>query len=45
MNFPSILIAVPQFYHYVEFKKGNGAHEPKTKTAGAYPGFLGMKHA
>ena len=25
--------------------KGKGAHEPKAQTAGAYPGFLNMKHA
>jgi len=26
-------------------KKGKGAHEPKIQTAGAYPGFLSVKHA
>jgi len=25
--------------------KGNGAHEPKAQTSGAYPGFIDMKHA
>ena len=25
--------------------KGKGAHKPKAQTAGAYPGFLSMKHA
>ena len=25
--------------------KGKDAHEPKAQTAGAYPGFLNMKHA
>ena len=25
--------------------KGKGAHKPKAQTAGAYPGFLNMKHA
>ena len=25
--------------------KGKGVHEPKAQTAGAYPGFLSMKHA
>ena len=24
---------------------GKGAHEPKAQTAGAYPGYLSMKHA
>ena len=26
-------------------KMGKGAQEPKAQTAGAYPGFLSMKHA
>ena len=24
--------------------KGKGTHEPKAQTAGAYPGFISMKH-
>ena len=24
--------------------KGKGAHEPKAQTAGAYPGFISMRH-
>ena len=26
-------------------KKGKGVHEQKAQTAGAYPGFISMKHA
>ena len=31
--------------HLVEGKNGKRTHEPKAQTAGAYPGFLSMKHA
>ena len=29
----------------MEVKKGKGAPEPKAQTAGAYPGYLRMRHA
>ena len=31
--------------HYSKGKKGKGTHMLKAQMAGAYPGFLGMKHA
>ena len=35
----------PRIPRSTSSEKGKDAHEPKAQTAGAYPGFLNMKHA
>ena len=47
INFPGLNSSVSRktTLHYTKGKKGKGTYKLKAQMAGAYPGFLSMKHA